>query len=100
MATGERTNNTFNGLVLHKTVTNWVESVWGGSPLLLHYKIEKQNNTNGVKSASVAPSIESAFASYHLFQCYPQSKEILLNLGMKCWNLAFNAQGSRVIIVV
>ncbi len=28
------------------------------------------------------------------------SKEILLNVGMKCWNSAFNAQGSRVIIVV
>ncbi len=29
-----------------------------------------------------------------------QSKEILWNLGLKCWNSAFNAQGSRVIIVV
>ncbi len=29
-----------------------------------------------------------------------QSKEILLNLSMKFWNSAFNAQGSRVIIVV
>jgi predicted oxidoreductase (fatty acid repression mutant protein) len=29
-----------------------------------------------------------------------QSKEILLNLSMKCRNSAFNAQGSRVIIVV
>jgi hypothetical protein len=38
------------------------------------------------------------WASFHpLFQ---QSEEILLNLTMKCWNLAFNAQGSRVIIVV
>jgi hypothetical protein len=36
-----------------------------------------------------------------LFQWwYPQSKEILLNLGMKCWNSAFNAQCWRVIIVV
>ncbi len=24
----------------------------------------------------------------------------MLNLSMKCWNLAFNAQGSRLIIVV
>jgi hypothetical protein len=31
---------------------------------------------------------------------YPQSKEILLNLSMRCWNSAFNAQGSRIIIVV
>ncbi len=41
-----------------------------------------------------------AFAHYPLFQWYPQRKQILLNLGMKCWNSAFNAQGSRVIIVV
>jgi hypothetical protein len=52
------------------------------------------------KSPSVSPSISSAFTPYRLFQCYLQSKEILLNLGMKCWNSAFNAQGSRVIIVV
>jgi hypothetical protein len=31
---------------------------------------------------------------------YPQTKEILLNLGMECWNSAFNAQGSRVVILV
>ncbi len=35
-----------------------------------------------------------------LFQWYWQkSNEILLNLSMKRWNSAFNAQGSRVIIV-
>jgi hypothetical protein len=28
-----------------------------------------------------------------------QSKENLLNLGMKCWNSTFNAQGWKVIIV-
>jgi len=33
-------------------------------------------------------------------QCYLQSKEILLNLSMKCWNSTFNAQDLRVIIVV
>jgi hypothetical protein len=53
-----------------------------------------------VKSLSVSPPISSAFGPYPLFQWYPQSKEILLNLGMKCWNSAFNAQGSNVIIVV
>jgi hypothetical protein len=37
---------------------------------------------------------------YPLFQRYPQSKEIWLNISIKCWNSAFNAQGSRVIIVV
>jgi hypothetical protein len=41
-----------------------------------------------------------AFTLYPLFRWYPQSKEILLNLSMKCWNSVFNAQGSRVIIVV
>jgi hypothetical protein len=34
------------------------------------------------------------------FQSYLQSKEILLNLSMKCWNSAFNALGLRLIIVV
>jgi hypothetical protein len=29
-----------------------------------------------------------------------QSKDILLNLRMKCCNSAFNAQGSKLIIVV
>jgi hypothetical protein len=37
---------------------------------------------------------------YPLFQWYPQSKDILLNLHMKCRNSAFNTQGSRATIVV
>jgi hypothetical protein len=37
---------------------------------------------------------------FPLFQLYPQMKEILLNLSMKCWNSAFNAQSSRYIIVI
>jgi hypothetical protein len=52
-----------------------------------------------IKSPSFSPLISSAFTHNPLFQWYLQSKEILLNLGMKCWNSAFNAQGSRVIIV-
>jgi hypothetical protein len=40
-----------------------------------------------------------SFTPYPLFQWYVQSKEVLLNLGMKFWNSAFNAQGSRVIII-
>jgi hypothetical protein len=35
-----------------------------------------------------------------LFQWYLQREKILLNLSMKCWNSAFNAQGWRVITVV
>jgi hypothetical protein len=53
-----------------------------------------------IKSLSVSLPISSAFAPYTLFQWYPQSKDILLNLDMKCWNSAFNAQGLRLIIVV
>jgi hypothetical protein len=51
-------------------------------------------------SPSLSPPILSAFTPYLLFQWYQQSKEILLNLSMKCWNSTFNAQGSRLIIVV
>ncbi len=41
-----------------------------------------------------------SFTPYPVFMWYPQSKEILLNLSLKCWKSAFNAQGPRVIIVV
>jgi hypothetical protein len=41
-----------------------------------------------------------SFTPYPLFQWYPQTNEILLNLSMKCWNSAFNAQGSKIIIMV
>jgi len=47
-----------------------------------------------------SPCLWQAFTPYPLFQWYLQSNEILLNLNMKCWNSAFNAQGSRVITVV
>ncbi len=35
-----------------------------------------------------------------LFEWGSQSNEILLNLGMKCWVSAFNAQGSRTIMII
>jgi hypothetical protein len=38
----------------------------------------------------------SLFTPYPLFEWDPQSKEVLLDLLMKCWNLAFNAQGGTV----
>jgi hypothetical protein len=53
-----------------------------------------------VKSSCLHPLFRSAFTHYPLFQWYPQSKEVLLNLSMKCWNSAFNLQGSRLIIVI
>jgi hypothetical protein len=40
------------------------------------------------------------FTPNPLFQWYLQSKGIVINLSMKCWYWAFNAQGSRLIIVV
>jgi hypothetical protein len=68
------------------------KSVW--SPLFPHetrYIIELSG-----MSPSVSTPISSAFPPpYPLFQWCPQSKEILLNLGMKCWNSAFNAQGLK-----
>jgi hypothetical protein len=48
----------------------------------------------------VIRKVTLSFTPYPLFQWYPQSTEILWNLSMKCWNSAFNAQGSRVIIVL
>jgi hypothetical protein len=46
------------------------------------------------------PVFGPPFTPYPLFQWYPQSKKILLNLSLKFWNSAFNAQASRVIDVV
>jgi len=42
----------------------------------------------------------SAFTHYPLFQWYLQIKEIFKNLSMKSWNPVFNAQGSRLILVI
>jgi len=42
----------------------------------------------------VIRKVTFCFVPYPLFDWYPQSKEILLNLSMKCWNSALNAQGS------
>jgi hypothetical protein len=53
-----------------------------------------------VKSPYLHPIFGPAFTPYPLFEWYPQREKIWLNLNMKCWNSAFNAQGSRVIIVV
>ncbi len=53
-----------------------------------------------MKSPSLSHHVLSAFTPIPSFQWYLQSNEILLNLSMKCWNSAFNAQGPRVIIVV
>ncbi len=46
------------------------------------------------------PVFGPSFTPYPLFHWYPQSKDILINLTMKCWYSAFNARVSRLIIVV
>ncbi len=48
----------------------------------------------------VKRKVTLSFICYPLFQWYPQSREILLNLSMKCWDSAFNAQGSIVVVQV
>jgi hypothetical protein len=63
--------------------------------VVISYLVEIHNLNN-----KVIHKITLSFTPYPLFQWYPQGKEILLNLRMKCWVSWFNAQGSRVIIVV
>jgi hypothetical protein len=48
-----------------------------------------------LKSSCLHPLFGPLFTLYPLFEWGPQSKEVLLNMGTKCWNSAFNAQGSR-----
>jgi hypothetical protein len=40
------------------------------------------------------------FTFFPLFQWYSQSKDILINLTMKCWYSSFNAHCSRLIWIV
>ncbi len=44
--------------------------------------------------------LHTGYWHLHAQHWYAQSKDILMNLSMKCWYSAFNAQGSRLIIVV
>ncbi len=45
------------------------------------------------------PVFGPPFSPKPRFQWNPQNNKILLNLGIKCWNPAYNAQASRLIIV-
>jgi len=47
-----------------------------------------------------SPCRWDSFHPYSLLQWHPQSKNIWLNFIIKCWNSSFNAQCSRLIIVV
>jgi hypothetical protein len=65
-----------------------------------HFQVRKKklhNREFSLKSSCLHPVFGPSFTHYPLFEWGPQSKEILLNQGMKYWNSAFNAQ---VIIVV
>ncbi len=91
-----------------------IRSTWGSSTLFILFSemltLSKQKNQKYfclmtlklfVKSSSLSQVSPLLSPHYPLFQWYPQSNEILLNLSTKCWNSAFNALGSfRVIIVV
>jgi len=93
-------------------------SVLGCSSLLVHHKIEKCDclglmltishflNTWSILELSVKkPCLHPVFGPplsppIPSFSGIRKIKTFLLNLSMKCWNLAFNTQGSRVIILV
>jgi hypothetical protein len=64
-----------------------------------HFQVRKNKLHNRVflKPSCLHPVFGPSFTHYPLFERGPQSKEILLNLDIKSWNSAFNAQ---VIIVV
>ncbi len=75
------------------------------TPIILYYVsfvISQQMGCYLLKLSLMSPPV----SPYPFFHCFcPLSllsvvRKFLLNLGMKWWNSAFNAQGSRVIIVV
>jgi hypothetical protein len=61
--------------------------------------IRKVTLSSPLSPVSVVSAESPCLHPYPLFQWYPQSNEILLNLSLKCWKSAFNAQGSRLSIV-
>jgi len=63
-------------------------------------KIKKEKDPLEFSFKVTLLSLDLLSPPYPLFKWGLQSKEILLNLGMKCWNSVFYAQGSRVILVV
>jgi hypothetical protein len=60
--------------VKHDSPVHGMDGMWTGNTF--SFKL-------CVKSSSLSTPVPSAFTLYPLFQWYPQSKEILLNLGMK-----------------
>ncbi len=68
----------------------------------LHNRVENNREILVLpgKQPCFHPVFGPPFTPYPLFQWYLQSRDILINLSMKCPYSAFNAQGSRLIIVV
>jgi hypothetical protein len=64
------------------------------------HKIRHMALEFSLSSSCLHPVFGPLFIPYSLSESGLQSKEVWSNLGMKCWNSAFNAQGSGVIIVV
>jgi len=88
-------------------MTQYGEKMW--EKLERYAKMKKwlERDTNGndilklsIKSPSVSPLSPLLSPLIPSFNGIRNVSKFLLNLGMKCWNSAFNAQGSRVIIVV
>jgi hypothetical protein len=52
-----------------------------------------------IKSCPIGPELHPSFDASFTFGCCWQSHEILLNKGMKYWDLALNAPGLRTFIV-
>jgi len=78
---------------------HWVQSANLFSPAGLNVFSTRARNLEGIRVfRKVTLPLGLLFTPYPFFQWSLQSKEILLNLRMEC--SPFNAQGSRVIIVV
>jgi len=83
-----------------KIYINLMSTLWGvrGNTLPPYKSFGGNKVIHKVTLSS--PCLWASCHPYPLFQWYPQTKDILINLSMKCCNSAFNAQGSRLNIVV
>jgi len=73
-------------------IFNFIQCIWGHiirSYLKLTRFFQNQQSDSKSHPANLSSSPPNL-----------QSKEILLNLSMKCWNSAFSVQGLRLIVVV
>jgi hypothetical protein len=56
------------------------------------FELQSQQNNRLIHKVTLSSlCLWASFHPYPLSQWYLQSKEILLNLGMKCWDSPFNA---------